>query len=215
MYLQSFEERTSASGADRRRNVRVKPDELGRFKFEDLGPRAAETSMRASRSPWFMAIGGAVVGAIIYSMVPGHGHDSTPSTSVEARAFETSDGKAERQTASKRDERASKPAEVASRRDEASKPAAPKARTIPPEEMLPPPVTATAAKPAGDVAQRQSVAAPEQPRQLAERSLVASSQVAPKPEYTIVPVETAGAMVPMAGPDEAGAGDDEALQVMQ
>jgi hypothetical protein len=162
-----------------------------------------------------MGIGGAVVGAIIYSMVLGYGHDSTPSTSVEARAAETSDSKAEPKTASSRDERANKPAEVASRRDEASKPAAPKARTIPPEEMLPPPVTTIAAKSADVAAARESAIAPKQPRQLAERSLVVTSQVAPKPEYVIVPVETAGAMVPMAGPDEAGAGGDEGLQVMQ
>jgi hypothetical protein len=81
--------------------------------------------------------------------------------------------------------------------------------------MLPPPVTTIAAKSADVAAARESAIAPKQPPQLAERSLVVTSQVAPKPEYVIVPVETAGAMVPMAGPDEAGAGEDEALQVMQ
>ena len=215
MYLQSFEERSSASGADRRRNVRVKPDELGRFKFDDFAPRAAETSVRAAKNPWAMAIGGAVVGAVMYSiLLGGHGHDGPSPVSAETQAAETKDGKAERNADGKRDDQPSKQTETASRHDGAPKAASPKPRTIPAEEMLPRPVTTIAAKPAGDAARPDANALPEL-RQTAVRDVVVSAQVMAKPEYSIVPVETAGAMVPMAGPDEAGAGADEGLQVMQ
>jgi hypothetical protein len=205
MYLQSFEERPAATGQDRRRFPRVKPDQLGRFKAEEFTSSGYETAARAARSSWLIALGGAVVGAIINTMVMGHSRADRPvNEPVEALAFSPNMGRAELKRANRHDS----PSPTAARKQ----PPQPQR-----EDLLPRPVAAQPPRampipsPDAGVAAADSIALAEgrERRPMAQRDTVAGPRLSRS--IAVVPIDREGAMVPMAGPED----EDRGLEVMQ